>query len=167
MSSWCPTLIRTMHYLSADVSAKFPFRWPAGLLCGYLRYAFEGGAGGGVELAGHAAGEPGLASGEDGVLHGFCHEDGIGGGGDGGVHEYAVGAHFHGESGVGRGAHTGVDDERDGGDFFAENLQRGAILNAEARADGGSEGHDGCGAGIDEAMREDDVVGGVGKNGES
>ena len=101
------------------------------------------------------------------MLHGFCHEDGIGGGGDGGVHEDAVGAHFHGESGVGCGADSSVDDERDGGDFFAEDLERGAVLNAEAGADGGGERHDRCGSGVDEAMREDDVVRGVGEDGES
>ena len=101
------------------------------------------------------------------MLHGFGHEDGIGGGGDGGVHEDAVGAHFHGEGGVGGGADTGVDDERDGGDFFAEDLQRGAVLDAETRADGGCERHDGRGSGVNEALGEDNVVGGVGQDGES
>src|ERR1700733_4740368 len=51
------------------------------------RNSFERRTGGGVEFAGHAAGYVRLASCEDGVLHGFGHEDGIGGGGDGGVHE--------------------------------------------------------------------------------
>ena len=101
------------------------------------------------------------------MLHGFGHEDGVGGGGDGGVHEDAVCAHFHGEGGVGGGAYTGVDDEGDVSDFFAKDLERGAVLNAEAGADGGGERHDGGGSGIDEAMGKDDVVGGVGEDGES
>ena len=101
------------------------------------------------------------------MLHGFRHEDGVGGGGDGGVHEDAVGAQFHGEGSVGGGADSSVDDEGDGGDFFAEDLEGRAILNAESGADGGGEWHDGCGSRVDEAMGEDDVVGSVGEDGES
>ena len=42
-----------------------------------------------------------LPTGDDGVLHGFSHEDGILSGGDAGVHENGVVAEFEGECGVG------------------------------------------------------------------
>jgi len=100
------------------------------------------------------------------MLHGFGHEDGVGGSGDGGVHEDAVSAHLHGEGGVGGGADTSVDDEGNGGDSFAQDLERSAVLDAKAGTDGRGEGHDGGGAGIDEAMGEDNVVGCVREDGE-
>ena len=129
--------------------------------------AFERGAGGGVEFAGHAAGEERLAAGEDGMLHGLGHEDGILGLGDGGVHQDGVEAEFHGEGGVGGGADAGVDDQRDFGDEFAQDAEVGGVLHAEAAADGSAERHDGGGAGVDQALGEDDVVRGVGQNGEA
>jgi hypothetical protein len=120
--------------------------------------AGEGAAGGGVEAFGHAAGEVGFAAGADGFAHGFGHEFGVLRFGDGGIHEEAVGAEFHGLGGVGRGADSGVDDHGDFGDAFAENAEVGGILNAEAGADRSGEGHYGGGAGVDEFARGDEIV---------
>ena len=116
---------------------------------------------------GHAAGEEGLAAGEDSVLHGFGHEDGVLRGGDGGVHQDAVEAEFHGQRRVRRGAYARVHDQRDLGDELAEDAQVGGVLQAEAAADGRAERHDGGGARVDEAAGVDDVVGGVGQDGEA
>ena len=88
-------------------------------------------------------------AGDDGVTHGFGHEGGVGGFGDGGVHEQAVGAEFHRDGGVGCGAYAGIDDHGDFGDAFAKDAEIGGILDAEAGADGRGEGHDGCGACVD------------------
>ena len=129
--------------------------------------AGEGAAGGGVEAFGHAAGEEGFAAGADGFAHGFGHEFGVLGFGDGGVHEEAVGAEFHGLGGVAGGADTGVNDHGDFGDAFAEDAQVGGILNAEAGADRSGEWHHGGGAGVDEFTCSDKVVVGVWENDEA
>ena len=149
------------------MDGSFPMLQSVAALNGLARDAFERGTGGGVELAGHASSEIRLTAGKDGVLHGFGHENGIGGSGDGGVHEDAVGAHLHREGGIGGGADSGIDDEGNGGDPFTQDLEGGAVLNAEAGTDGGGEGHDSGGACVNEALGEDDVVGGVGEDGEA
>jgi hypothetical protein len=48
-----------------------------------------------------------------------------------------------------------------------QDLQIGGILNAESAADGRAERHDGRGAGINQALGKNDVVGGISQNGES
>ena len=106
-------------------------------------------------------------TGDYGVAHGFGHEGGVGGFGDGGVHEEAVGAEFHGDSGVGGGAHTSIDDHRDFGDAFAEDAKIGGILDAEAGADGRGQRHDGGGSRIDKFACGDQVVIRVRKNDEA
>src|SRR6266478_4475708 len=88
--------------------------------------------GGSVEALGHAAGEVGFAAGDDGIAHGFGHEDGVLGFGNGGVHEDAIGAKLHGNSGVGSRAHAGIDDHGNFSDAFAEDAEVGGILHAEA-----------------------------------
>ena len=50
---------------------------------------------------------------------------------------------------------------------FPQDANIGLILDAEAAADGGAERHDGGGAGVEQALGEDDVVGGVGKDREA
>src|SRR6266403_3238874 len=87
--------------------------------------------GGGVEALGHAAGEVGFAAGDDGVAHGFSHEDGILGFGDGGVHEDAIRAALHGAGGVGSGADTGIHDHGNFSDALAEDAEVGGILRSE------------------------------------
>src|SRR6266508_55550 len=113
--------------------------------------AGERAAGAGVEFLGHAARFVGEASGFDAELHGARHSDGVFGGGDGGVHEHAIGAQFHGDGGVAGGAHAGVHDDGDFGNHLAEDAQIGRVLDAESGTDGGGERHDGGGAGIDQA----------------
>src|SRR4029077_16277074 len=113
---------------------------------------------GGVQALGHAAGEPGFAAGGNGFAHRFGHEDRVGGFGDGGVHEDAVGTQFHGHRSIGSGAYTRVDNHRDFRDAFAEDAEVGGILNAEAGANRRCQGHDGGGAGIDEFAGGDQIV---------
>jgi len=120
--------------------------------------AGEGGGGGGVEALGHAAGEEGLVAGDDGVAHGFSHEHCVGGFGDGGVHENAIGAEFHGHSGIGGSADARVHDHGNLGDAFAEDAEIGGILDAETRADGRGKRHDGGGASVNEFAGSDEVV---------
>src|SRR5580704_7494723 len=93
---------------------------------------FQRRTGGSVELLRHAAGEIGLASGENRVVHGFGHEHRIFGGGDTGIHEDGVGAEFHGERSVGGGAHSGVNDQQYGGDHLAQYADVGLVLNPHA-----------------------------------
>src|SRR6267378_8523027 len=102
-------------------------------------HAGERAGGRGVEALWHAAGEVGFAAGDDGIAHGFGHEDGVLGFGNGGVHEDAIGAKLHGNSGVGSRAHAGIDDHGNFSDAFAEDAEVGGILHAEARADGRGE----------------------------
>ncbi len=109
-------------------------------------YASEGAGGGGVEALGHAAREVGFAAGDGRVAHGFGHEHSVLGFGNGGVHEDAVGAELHGFGGVRGGADSSVDDERSLGNPFAEDAEIGGVLDAEARADGRGERHDGGGS---------------------
>ncbi len=123
--------------------------------------AGEGAAGGGVEALGHAAGEVGFAASADSFAHGFGHEFGVLGFGDGGVHEEAVGAELHCLGCVTGGADTSVNDHGDFGDAFAENAQVRGILNAEAGTNRSGEWHDSGSAGVDEFARGDEVVVGV------
>src|SRR5690606_4436747 len=58
---------------------------------------------GAVELAGDATGQPGFAPRLHGLLHGPGHQYRVARAGDGGIHEHAVAAEFHGDRGVGRG----------------------------------------------------------------
>jgi hypothetical protein len=88
-------------------------------------------------------------------------------GGDGGVHQHAVEAQFHGDGRVGGGANAGIDDQRDFGDQFAQDAQVGRVAKAQAAADRRAQRHHGRRASIDQALGEDDVVRGVGKNGEA
>ena len=56
---------------------------------------------------------------------------------------------------------------RDFGDALAQDAQVGGILDAQAGADGRGQRHDGCGAGIDQLARSDQVVVGVGQHDEA
>src|SRR5467141_1738747 len=123
--------------------------------------------GGSVEALGHAASEVGLAAGDDGGAHGFGHEDGILGFGDGGVHQDSIGAKLHGDGGIRSGAHSGIHDHGNFGDAFAENAEVGGILHAEAGADGRGQRHDGGGTGVNEFAGGDEVVVGVRENDEA
>src|SRR5208282_1666779 len=87
--------------------------------------------------------------------------------GDAGVHEDGVGAELHGDGGVGCGGHASIDDEGNGCDHFAQDADVSLVLNAHAAADGRAQRHDCGGTGVDQALGEDDVVGGVGQNGEA
>src|SRR5206468_8063360 len=79
--------------------------------------------GGSVQALCHAAGEVGLASGDDSVAHGFSHEYGVGRFSDGGIHEHAIGAELHGHRGVGGSANAGVHDHGNFGDAFTQDAQ--------------------------------------------
>jgi hypothetical protein len=129
--------------------------------------AGEGGGGGGVEALGHAAGEESFVAGDDGVTHGFGHEDGVGGFRDGGIHEDAVRAQFHGHGGIGGGADSCVYDHGNFGDAFSKDAEIGGILNAQSGADGRGKGHDGGGTGVNEFAGGDEVVVGVRKDDEA
>ena len=69
--------------------------------------------------------------------------------------------------GVAGGAHARIDDHGDFGDAFAEDAEVGGVLDAEAGADGGGQGHDGGGAGVDEFAGSDEIVVGVGEDDEA
>src|SRR5580704_1126115 len=101
------------------------------------------------------------------MVHGFGHEDGILRVGNAGVHQDCVCAEFHGDGGVGGGAYACVHNQRHAGDHFAQDADVGLVLNAHAAADGRTERHYGGCAGLDQALGEDDVVGGVGQDGEA
>src|SRR6266852_3296800 len=125
--------------------------------------AGERAGGGSVEALGHAAREVGFAAGDYGVAHGFRHEDGVLGFGDGRIHEDAIGTEFHGDGGVGSGADAGIHDHGNFGDAFAEDAEVGGILHAEAGSDGRGKRHDGGGAGVDEFAGGDQIIIGVGE----
>src|SRR5205814_4850770 len=72
--------------------------------------AGEGRRSRGVEALGHAAGEEGFTARENGVAHGFGHEDGVSRFRDGGVHKNAVGAELHGDRCVAGSADARIDD---------------------------------------------------------
>ena len=65
-----------------------------------------------VELLGNAAGEKRLAPGLDRVLHGLGHKHRVLRLGDRGIHEYAIGAEFHGHGCIRSCAHARVHDQR-------------------------------------------------------
>src|SRR5690606_28287090 len=60
---------------------------------------------GAVELSWNAAGTPGFAPSFHGFLHGTGHEHGITRACDGRIHQNTIAAQFHGDGGVGCGAH--------------------------------------------------------------
>src|SRR5208283_821335 len=66
----------------------------------------------GVLLLGHAAGQIGQTAALDRQAHGAGHGDGVLGFGNGGVHQHAVAAQFHGDGGVRGGADPGIDQHR-------------------------------------------------------
>ena len=101
------------------------------------------------------------------MAHGFGHEHSILRLGDGRVHEHAIGAQLHGHGGIGSGAHAGVDDQRHLGDAFAQDTQRGVILNPHARANRRTQRHHRRRARIDQAPRHDQIVIRIGQNDES
>ena len=94
------------------------------------------------------------------------HGDGVGGDGDGGVHQDGVGPEFHGLGGVAGRPDAGVDDDGDGG-LLDDDAELVAGLEALVRPDGGAKGHDGGGADFLEALGEDGVGVDVGKDGEA
>src|ERR1700694_5125632 len=127
----------------------------------------ERAGGGGVEALGHAAREIGFAAGDDGVAHGFGHEDSVLGFGDRSVHEDAVGAELHGDGGVRGGADAGIHDHGNFGYAFAEDAEVGGMLHSKARADGRGEGHDSGCPSVDELAGGDEVVVGIRQNDEA
>src|SRR5215468_8221620 len=91
---------------------------------------------GGVELLFHAPCFVREAAGLDGEFHGASHLHGVFRGGDGGVHQHAIGSQLHGNSGVAGGADTGIDDHGYFVNHLAENAEVGRVLYAKAAADG-------------------------------
>src|SRR6266704_4400353 len=123
--------------------------------------------GGGVQAFGHAPGEVGLTAGNDGVAHGFGHEDGVLGFGNGGVHQHAIGAEFHGDGGVGSRANAGIHNHGNFGNAFTKDAEVRGILHAKAGADGCSERHNSGGARVDEFTGGDKIVVRVRENDET
>jgi hypothetical protein len=60
-----------------------------------------------------------------------------------------------------------VHDQRHAGDHSRRMRMLACVLNADAAADGRAQRHDRSRAGVDQTLGEDDVVGGVGQNGEA
>ena len=79
------------------------------------------------------------------MLHRFSHEDRVGGGGNGGVHQNPVGSHLHGQSSVGGGADSSVDNQRHFSDALAKDLESRLVLNPEPAADRCGQWHHGSG----------------------
>lgn len=101
------------------------------------------------------------------MLHGRGHLFGVLGSSDGGVEEDSVEAHLHGDTGIGGGSDSGIDDQRDFGDLLAEDAQGGMVLNSKSGTDRGGERHDRGSAGIDQPLCRDQVVIGVRENDEA
>ena len=107
-------------------------------------------AGGSVEAARHAAGEEGLATGEDAVLHCFGHEDRVV------ASAMAVFIRTPSKpSSMARVASEAVPTPASTmsgnfGDHLAQDAQVGGVLQAQAAADGRAKRHYGGGSGIDQ-----------------
>lgn len=75
------------------------------------------------------------------------HQDRIFGFGDGGVHEHAGAAEFHGDGSVRGGADSGVDENGNFG-LLDDEFDVEAILDSETGTDWSRKGHDGAAADI-------------------
>src|SRR5579862_3834460 len=74
-------------------------------------------------------------------FEGGAHARGVGGDGDGGIHQHARRAHLHGFGGLAGRAKPGVDDDRHGG-LFDDDLDLRPGLDAAIAPDGRTERHD-------------------------
>src|SRR5208283_2781401 len=76
-------------------------------------------------------------------------------------------AEFHGDRRIRCGAYAGIHDERHSRDHLTQNTDVSLVLNTHAAADGSTERHYRSGAGVDQALGKDDVVGSVGQDGKA
>ena len=108
----------------------------------------------------HSTGTIGITAGFDRLAHGERHPHRVLRFGDGGVHQHTVTTKLHGDGGIRGGAHPGVDQYRDRG-MLDDGANVVGVANAEARADGGTQGHHGHTAHLLQPAGDQGVVIGV------
>uniref|UniRef100_A0A0N4ZJ08 Biotin carboxylation domain-containing protein n=1 Tax=Parastrongyloides trichosuri TaxID=131310 RepID=A0A0N4ZJ08_PARTI len=114
----------------------------------------------GVEPLLHPSRQVGFTPGDDRVLHGAGHQQGIARLGDGRVHQDAVAAQLHGDGGVGGRADARVDKHRHLG-LLDDQANVDRVLHPQPRADRRAQRHDGHGARVLQLARIDGVVGAI------
>ena len=98
------------------------------------------------------------------MLHCVRHEHWILRIGDASVHQHSVSAKFHCNGSIGCRTDSRIYDEWYARDYFAENLNVRAVLDAQPASDRRAQRHDSRRARVEQSFCKHNVIRGIGKN---